>query len=201
MNITNFFSLLAKYIVQQSRGMSILSVILSSMIGMLIVHLIFFIRARILEEKIPWKEEILWFMLVWYFCFGCQITLFRRNIGRGGGISSSMYIGSLTGNYLQVQQFFYVFLNILFFIPWGFLVGLLFDEDSFLHRTFSVVCYSFLTSFAIEVTQFLTTRGQFELLDILTNVSGGFLGGIFSTFGIVAIRKITVLFQRHITSE
>ena len=72
----------------------------------------------------------------------------------------------------------YDLLNVCLFVPWGALIALFRGREKIGRKLFLTTCYSFLTSFCIEVIQLLTHRGYFELMDILTNVTGGILGGL-----------------------
>jgi glycopeptide antibiotics resistance protein len=70
-------------------------------------------------------------------------------------------------------------LNIILFIPFGvFITGIQMNIKS-MRRIFMVINYSFLTSFLIECTQYITRTGYFELDDIEANIVGGLIGSIF----------------------
>ena len=189
MTIHDFFDYLLRYIRQQSRGISIETILLTWLIGIVLIHLICMISHRIAGRKCSWYKEILWFLIVGYFCFGCQITLFRREAGSRGIIYKTLYFGSLTGGFYSRQQFFYSLLNVLFFIPWGVLWGIYRWKDEDLRRILMVTIYSFLTSFSIEVTQLLTGRGFFETGDLVTNVTGGFIGSIIACLLIFLVNR------------
>ncbi len=65
-----------------------------------------------------------------------------------------------------------VFLNILLFVPFGFLAGFYHD-----HSFRKAVAFSFLLSLTIELLQpLISTYRTFDITDIITNVSGGILG-------------------------
>lgn len=178
MNINDFFKDLFRYIRQQSRGVSIENLLITWLIGVILIYLASLIYSRISGRKVSWFKEVVLLLLAGYFCFGCQLTLFRRQPGSRGIVYASLYFGSLFGDFYSRQQFFYSLLNIFFFIPWGVLWGLYRWNDTKLRRIVMVTSYSFLTSFAIEITQLLTGRGFFELGDLITNVAGGFLGSL-----------------------
>ena len=62
--------------------------------------------------------------------------------------------------------------NVLLFVPLGFLLAALCEGKRTVHPFIMVV----LASFTIEVTQFLTRRGVFELSDLVLNSLGGLIG-------------------------
>ena len=61
-------------------------------------------------------------------------------------------------------------LNILVFVPIGYLLGCLYMKPTI------VLGISFLITLSIEMLQMLTKRGFFELPDILLNVIGSVIG-------------------------
>ena len=65
-----------------------------------------------------------------------------------------------------------VFLNILLFIPFGFLAGFYHD-----HSFRKAAAFSFLLSLSIELLQpLISSYRTFDITDIITNVTGGILG-------------------------
>ena len=101
-----------------------------------------------------------------------------------------LHMGNLFGDWYERQQFFYAFLNVCFFVPWGFLWGLWRWEDKAWRRMIMIAGYSFLTTASIEITQLMTGRGFFEVTDIVTNLMGGIMGGILACIVIPFIRYI-----------
>lgn len=69
--------------------------------------------------------------------------------------------------------FLQIFLNILFFVPLGFLLP-------FIHKRFNtlatVTVTGFLLSYGIETMQFITSRGVTEIDDIINNTLGTVAG-------------------------
>ena len=63
--------------------------------------------------------------------------------------------------------------NILLFIPYGILVPWAFERC---RKLFSGVLLGIITSLFIECLQLITSRGYFQIDDILTNVAGTILG-------------------------
>lgn len=63
--------------------------------------------------------------------------------------------------------------NVILFIPYGFLLPLLFKRRIIL---FDVFYSAAIVSFCFELTQFVTGTGQFDVDDILLNTLGGVCG-------------------------
>ena len=67
-------------------------------------------------------------------------------------------------------------LNILLFVPFGYLLPLLWKRAD---RWWKVVLCGFLLSLLIELTQLVTHLGMFDLDDLMNNSLGAFLGWCF----------------------
>lgn len=190
MDIQKFFEYLFHYIRQQSRGISVKEMLLMWVICAVVLHIICMLYAGFSGKKIAVHKEMILILILGYACFGGQITLFRRIAGSRGTIDTSVYFGNLFGNWYERQQFYYSFLNICFFVPWGFLWGIWRWDDYVWKRVLMVTGYSFLSTAMIEITQFITGRGFFEVLDIITNVMGGVIGCILASICIPIMNYI-----------
>lgn len=190
MDIQKFFEYLFHYIRQQSRGISVKEMLLMWVICAVVLHIICMLYAGFSGKKIAVYKEVMLILILGYACFGGQITLFRRVAGSRGTIDTSVYFGNLFGNWYERQQFYYSFLNICFFVPWGFLWGIWRWDDYVWKRVLMVTGYSFLSTAMIEITQFITGRGFFEVLDVITNVMGGVIGCILASICIPIMNYI-----------
>lgn len=76
--------------------------------------------------------------------------------------------------------------NIILFIPLGFLIPLLFKKKN---RFLNIVAYGFITSFAIELIQLLTSSNITDIDDIIFNTLGAVLGFIISNVFYKIIKK------------
>ncbi len=88
--------------------------------------------------------------------------------------------GILMGLFSQLKLFDIV-LNILFFIPYGLLTGLLarlkgLPKEKAIKK---IILYSLFVSALAEICQLFSIRSS-SLFDILMNVLGGFIGGLWS---------------------
>lgn len=81
-----------------------------------------------------------------------------------------------------------IFANILMFIPMGFLLPVLFKKINKIWKCFLVV---FIIVFSVEVIQFLTFRGSFDVDDIILNVCGSIIGYLFIKIKIVRSMVLT----------
>ncbi len=90
--------------------------------------------------------------------------------------------------WIEDKNYFYfdmIFLNIAMLVPFGILVPLIFKK---LDSSFKVIMSGFVFSLCIEIIQYVTGRGLFELDDLLNNTIGAALGYIMLTI----FRKIIV---------
>lgn len=69
--------------------------------------------------------------------------------------------------------FFNLFGNVLLFVPLGFLLPILFSKA---RRFPMTVLWSLLASLAIELTQYATHLGSFDVDDLILNALGGAIG-------------------------
>jgi len=123
MSIQDFFTYLIEFMKQQSSGVSVEILLLSWAIGCILVHLCCLFYARIAGKKMDWRKELLWCLIVGYFCFGSQITLWQREAGSRTTVMFQVDLGSLFGDYNRMQQFFYSLLNVLFLFRGDFCGG------------------------------------------------------------------------------
>lgn len=107
------------------------------------------------------------------------------------GRESGQYISSidklfLTYKLIIVNRLYYllydVFLNVVLFIPFGFI----FRVKLLTAKTIEV---AFLTSLLIEVVQLVTQCGIFEISDLISNTVGALIG-IFVYYCVIYIKQI-----------
>ena len=106
-----------------------------------------------------------------WIVFMIEITL----LGRGSNVINTYktIFSSITefinGNYNIIYDMIF---NVLLFVPFGFFVSL---EVSVKYS----IILNLITSLSIEIMQFITCRGLFEISDLILNFFGGSLGIIF----------------------
>lgn len=76
-------------------------------------------------------------------------------------------------NEMQISLFRNIILNILLFMPLGFLLPIYSDK---LKKIYKIAILGFITTLLIEFMQYITKRGIFEVDDIFNNTIGAILG-------------------------
>lgn len=123
----------------------------------------------ILKKKIRFYKA-LYVMLFWtYITAVVFITLLSREPGSRGGMSFDLF--STWGSSKTSRAF--VLENILLFIPFGFLLPLVFRPARHIRI---MLLMAVLYSSAIEITQVYTGMGYGQIDDIITNVLGAGIG-------------------------
>lgn len=121
------------------------------------------------------------FLFCVYAAVVIVITFLSREAGTGGKLD--LQIGSSLG--INVRNNAYVVENILLFLPYGFLLGVVWKKGrGFLNH----LSAGFLTSLFIEVLQLVSGRGIFQADDIITNTVGSIIGYIIY-YLLIGIRK------------
>lgn len=133
--------------------------------GFLFVLLSMLRRKNRNEKKMSVMEMLFWI----YLAIILVITFFSREGGSTGGVD--LRIGSSLG--INERNDAYAVENILLFLPYGFLLGIIWKcRKGFLKCT----GVGFLTSFAIECLQYISGRGVFQTDDLITNTVGVMVG-------------------------
>lgn len=134
------------------------------MIGILLYIFLFFFVQR--KNR---KFSVVQLLLCIYVAVMIIITYFSRESGNGGRID--LKIGSSLG--INLRNTAYLVENILLFIPYGFLLALLWKKTNAFWKHFLA---GFLTSLLIESLQLVSARGIFQADDIITNTIGALMG-------------------------
>ncbi len=136
-----------------------------------------------IKKRIPYKRFIHIFLTLCYMGIILFITVLRREPGsRAGRTNFTLYFGWAKGSYNSRRLFVYSALNVLLFVPWGFLIHRFVGRVKAFKGIILTVLIGFTTSVLIEVVQYLTGTGVFELIDIATNTTGAFIGAVFGAF-------------------
>ena len=176
-----------RIIQQQFEGISILVLIVTMLTGILFLQAVFAIYSSRFIKKIEKYKKICSFILICYLCFVFQITFYNRDAGSRIGMLTSVKI-SVTD-----AQFIYDALNVVLFVPYGFIVSCLIKNRELWRKIAIVLCVSYLTSMGIEVCQLVTERGFFEIADLVMNTIGGFVGEIIAECVMFIIRYVRKL--------
>lgn len=121
-----------------------------------------------LKRKHLYKASLWYFMLI-YFYMIIAITLLSRSEARIAKVNLKLF--STFGKQIWCQVFIYE--NILMFVPYGILVYLLFQR---FRKVYWMLGIGFGSSLLIEITQYVTKRGYFQIDDIFNNVLGMVIG-------------------------
>lgn len=126
----------------------------------------------------------------------CYFLLFAEVLGFGRTHESGVYQYNLE-LFKEIERFIRyrhqlgfkaVFLNlggnVLGFVPFGFLLPVLFSDTK---RMPTVICLTFLLSLCFETLQLIFKAGSFDVDDLLLNTAGGLLGYIL--YKVVSIRS------------
>lgn len=133
-----------------------------------------------------------------FLCFGAyatvllHLTLFTHNYytyGRSANLDlfRSIRLMLNSGSYqLMLDN---IVGNVFLFIPFGFLLPLFVKK---LRNGFLMFAVSSITSFAIEVSQYLFANRIFDIDDIFLNVFGAMTGWFFIVVFIITIKRRNV---------
>lgn len=110
------------------------------------------------------------FYLFYVYCYlVIAITYLSRELGSRKGVSLKIF-----GTYsASPQSQAYMVENVLMFIPFGILLPLLWKP---FRLTTWCLCAGLLGSLTIEISQYLSQRGYFQVDDIILNVLGTMIG-------------------------
>lgn len=131
----------------------------------ILIYLFFFFCIQKKKKKFSVIQLLFWI----YVAVMIIITFFSRESGHDGRID--LKIGSSLG--INLRNNAYIVENVLLFIPYGFLLALVWRQANSLWKHFSV---GFLTSLFIEILQLVSARGIFQVDDIITNTIGSLVG-------------------------
>ena len=153
----------------------IISCVYNTNLFVIIICFLAFIFVSFAFNRYFLKISSIMFIIVFsiYFTFLLVLTIFGRPTGQISSVHTLFY------SFRQIVcggrwGFFPAFLNVLLFVPYGFMVSYYYKMKT---------KYSFISlillPLVIEITQLITTRGVFEISDIISNFIGGLIGFVF----------------------
>ena len=156
-------------------------------LGVLIIGLLFFIGYKIIyqkllhgKKKIKYKKLILCGISICYFSviFGA-VFLNRSNVY--GIINLHIFSSYIEAYHMMSSSLSRnIILNILLFVPFGILLPL---YNKKINKLFKVVPIGFITSLLIEIIQYNTKFGIFEIDDVINNTFGVLIGyGLYKVY-------------------
>lgn len=164
-------------------------------IGLIFIGIIYFIFfRRFLKNHMQTniKKVIVFCILFCYIVIVIGATIFTRS-----GVYEHANF-NLFSSYIEAWNNYSksywrnIILNILMFVPFGFLLPLFSDRFKKFYWTLGL---SFLFTFGIESTQYITKRGIFEVDDIMNNWIGALIGYSLVMFLLTSISKEKTKFK------
>lgn len=151
--------------------------------GIFIISIFFLFGYHIIYKRVFKKQQtltfgklVLFIILFSYIFVVVGATLLLRNSSNGlrGHLSLHLFSSYRSAWYhYSAAEWRNIVLNIIMFIPFGILLPILYPK---LRRSWSVIGICFSGTLFIEVCQFVTKRGIFEIDDIIHNVLGALIG-------------------------
>lgn len=113
-------------------------------------------------------------VLSWWITVIAAITL----LGRSRIVENNF--GKIFGSFIELSQghmaiLYDIIFNIILFVPLGVLIRIK-------CQTYKAIFIAMFCSFLIEIVQFVTSCGVFEVSDLLANTIGGGIGVVFFNF-------------------
>lgn len=142
-------------------------------VGILIAYAIFR-KVTKGKKKFPWGKVILLVLLVGYIVILLYATIFRFPHGGYRDTNLHLFRGWREAwNGFTTQLWLNVLLNVAMFVPLGILLPLLTKNY---RRWYLVLAEGLSTSLLIEIVQYITARGLFDVDDLFNNTLGTMIG-------------------------
>ncbi|MBK1813149.1 VanZ family protein [Clostridium sp. YIM B02505] len=181
MRILEVIGIAKKYLLIGGAGILLLSIIMS------IAYFIIYKRLLKGTKTIKVRQAVLYCMLLLY-----TIIVLGATVGMRSSMNDSINM-HLFSSYIEAWNNFskvnwrYIILNILMFVPLGFMLPMTFIKCRKWYMTYFI---GFLCTVAIEIIQLVTGRGVFELDDMFNNTLGCMIGyGIVMIFILLIVDK------------
>lgn len=158
-----------------------------AIIGM-ILAVLFAVGVWIIQKKMKKKFNVRRVAITAVFICYSAIVLYATLLGRGSWYGGSVNLELFSSYKLAWYQFSEtewrnLILNILLFVPMGFLLPAVFRKED---RFWKVYLTGFLVSAGIELVQFLWKRGVVEADDVFNNTLGTMIGyGVWSVASLI----------------
>ncbi len=162
---------------QELQGIHISNILIITAVALaaaFLIYIIFHNKGRFNNKK----ELVHLWMTLEYAGVLLLITIFRRGIGERGEIAKWYGFGFGLSGIKSSFQTIIVLLNVFLFVPWGVFISLYGKKKNPLCNIFITTVLGFATSLSIECIQLITGTGFFEVLDIIANSFGAFIGAL-----------------------
>lgn len=144
-----------------------------SVILLLVIFFLYKVKTKE-DKKFPWRKAITILLLVGYIAVLIYATLLR--MGGVGFRDANFHLFRAwreAWNNYSLQNWLNVLLNVALFVPLGFLLPYI---KSCFQKWYVMLITGFSTSLCIEIVQYFTGRGLFDVDDLFTNTVGAMLG-------------------------
>ncbi len=180
-NLGFYFSYFMTLVQQQVDGTSIILFVEMSIVSVVFLFFLMRMYEKTTGKQIIHNKKRAILLMAVYACFIFQIAFYRRIGTEKSKINTWLYFGFRKWDgTVDEKQVVYSFLNVVFFVPWGFLLASAMENN--VRRFVMTFFYSLITSLSIEVLQYITKTGASEITDLVTNVSGGLIGCLLFVF-------------------
>lgn len=156
------------------RGMTLAVLAAALCAGVLVAAFLIYRRVTKGQKRFPLGKAVLILLLVGYLTVLLYATLLRYT---GGGFQYGNFhlfrAWREAWNSFSLQTWLNVLLNVALFVPLGFLLPLL---AKVWRKWYILLAAGFGTSLIIEVVQYFTGRGMFDVDDLFANTLGAVLG-------------------------
>lgn len=167
----------------QFASISITQFVLMTIVPSIIYTVYLIVHMRTSDDEIAVADVMPVYCFIIYFNIILQLTLMGRTDGSRIGIEMTpfSYLQKDGATYNKSLAITYSALNLLLFVPYGFIVAWL----PFFRKQKKTVnfCLSSLislaTSLLVELLQLSLGRGYYELEDLICNTLGGIIGVLF----------------------
>jgi len=163
------FEYIEQYMLDYDTGVPTAMIIGVSLFVFVIILLLFRVKA---SYSLFVRQASFCLLMGYSFLVLCMTIFFREETFEKRYYLQPLWSYGVLYNKLLAQ----IIMNVMLFIPIGFLVGGALKKK----HIWNTVKIGFVLSFFIELTQLITTRGVFNVDDIIHNILGCVIGyGIF----------------------
>lgn len=168
-----------------------LGIVVVALIG--VILLVYNLIAKIRKQKkvsIPIGRLLLYAVFIVYIVVVVGATMLRYSMhsfsGEMGEIYPLFYSYKEAWNHFSAREWRNIILNIMMFVPFGFLLPLVSKKFQVFWKTYLA---GFLFTFLIEITQLLFHLGICELDDLMNNTVGAMIGYGFYRLFMFIVKK------------
>lgn len=162
------------YVLSIFRDSLVLVLIAGALFAVVVTAAYFFHKRKFHgEKKFPWGKVVLWLAFFGYIAIVLYATLMRMS---GFHMQYNLHLFRAwreAWNHYSIKNIANVLLNVAMFVPFGFLLPLLWKPCK---KWYVAILSGFGFSLAIELIQLLTHRGVCDVDDLFCNTLGAAIG-------------------------